>query len=205
MTINGGVSEDAAEDLIHQLVKIADLAARERGVRPDPSGRAAAMEDKQRVLPDGRMMTITVQDQLDAFKRAISGTKQDIVVIASAFYNYFSGEELFVPLEINMFLNRQVYKQGDEVAETIVDGALTEDEILDAIIEFLRMKVRGSAAAAGMIPIYGHEGSLGEIGFEQVASLVRQLKAAAKPMKVKALAAKATKSAEPLMLKFKVE
>lgn len=205
IAVPSGLGAQAAEDKIGQLIKIADLAARERGVAPDASGRAAAMENIKRTLPDGSSITITVQDQVSAFVREITRANQDVVLIASSFYNYFAGEDQFVPLELNMFLNRVVYKAGDTVAETEIDGDASENEILDGIIQFLRTNVRVAAERAGMIPVHGQEASLGEISFEQMSILVRQIKFKRTKAKLVAIAAKTTKSAEPLSLKFKVQ
>ena len=205
LAIPGGLNEQGATEKLDQLVKVADLAAKERGVKPDRSGRAAAMDVIKRRLPDGSTITITVQDQIAAFVQAITRSKQEIVLIASAYYNYFSGEDQFLPLDINLFLNRPVYKANDVVAETTIDGSLTEDKVLDSIVEFLRTKVRVAAETAGMIPIHGQEGSLGEISFEQMATLVRQIRYRGMPTKVTAFAAKTTKSAEQLTLRFKVQ
>lgn len=205
LQVDAGVDSKGALEGIMQLVKAANLAAKERGVKPDKNGQAAAIDERRRLLPDGSYLTITVKDQVDAFVNEMTHSKEDVVLIASSYYNYFSGEQRFVPLELNMFLNRIVYKQNEEIASTTIDGSKSEEEIVNAVLEFLTTKVRNSAEQAGMIPIHGQGGSLGEISFEEMSQLVRKIRSYGTSATLTATAAKQTKSAEPLRLKFKVQ
>jgi len=155
LPISSGLTEAQARERIAEATKMADVAAKERGVRPDPLGRAAALETRIRRLPDGAVLTITPEDQVLAFVNEIVGQRQDLLLVVTSFYNYFSKDETFVPLNLNLYPNRKVFDAGDRVAETIIDGGKSEEEILDAIILFLRTDVRTAAQDAGMIPVQG--------------------------------------------------
>jgi len=205
LAIPAGLTREQARAKIDEVAKIADVAAKERGVRPDDEGRAAALGDRMRRLPDGTFMTITVEDQKNAFVNEIAENKQDLVLIATSFYNYFSRDDEFVPLNLNIYPNRLVFREGEMVAETIIDGSKDEEQILNDIILFLRTKVRLSAEDSGMIPVQGQDVSIGEITYSQMIDLVRRIKQRAGPAKVIAEASRATKSAESLLLRFKVQ
>jgi hypothetical protein len=205
LAIPAGLSREQAREKVDEVAKIADVAAKERGVRPDEEGRAAALGDRMRRLPDGNMMTITVEDQKTAFINEIAGNNQELVLIATSFYNYFSRDDLFVPLNLNIYPNRTVFSEGERVAETVIDGSMDEEQILNDIILFLRTRVRFSAEDSGMIPVQGQDVSIGEITYSQMIELVRRVKQRAGPAKVIAEASRATKSAESLLLRFKVQ
>jgi uncharacterized protein (DUF3084 family) len=205
LAIPAGLNETQAREKIAEVTRIADIAARERGVRPDAEGRAAALDVRIRRLPDGTILTITVEDQIRAFVNEIVGQQQDLLLITSSFYNYFSKDDMFVPLDLNIYPNRTVYNGGEKVAETLIDGGKSEEEILDAVILFLRTDVRAAAQEAGMIPIQGQEVSVGEITYTQMTDLVRRIRQNGGPSRVIAEASRNTKSAEPLFLRFKVQ
>ena len=204
LAISGGLTEAQAREKIAEITKIADVAARERGVRPDASGRAAALDNRLRRMPDGTFLTITVEDQIRAFVNEIMTQKQDLLLLVSSFYNYFSKDDTFVPLNFNIYPNRTIFQSGSQVAETVIDGSQAEESILDAIILFLRTDVRSAALEAGMIPVQGEDVSIGEISYTQMTDLVRRIRQQAGPVRVIAEAASGTKSADSLVLKFRV-
>lgn len=205
LAIPAGLTREQAREKISQVVRIADVAAKERGVRPDANGKAAALGDRIRRMPDGTYMTITVQDQENAFVNEIAGNKQELVLIATSFYNYFSRDDFFVPLNLNIYPNKIVFDQGETVAQTTIDGSATEEDILNAIILFLRTGVRSSAEDAGMIPVQGPDVSIGEITYTQMIDLVGKIKQRGSQARVIAEAARATKSSESLQLRFRVQ
>ena len=205
LPISGNLNEGQARDRLAEIIKMSDVAAKERGVRPDPMGRAAALETRVRPLPDGTVLTITVEDQINAFVNEIIAQKQDLLLVSSAYYNFFSKDDTFVPLNLNLYPNRKVFDDGQQVAETIIDGGKSEQEILDAVILFLRSDVRMAAQQAGMIPVQGQEVTIGEITYSQMTDLVRRIRQRGGPTRVIAQAAGATKSADPLILRFRVQ
>ncbi len=205
LAIPAGLTREQAREKVDEVTKIADIAAKERGVRPDEDGKAAALGDRMRRLPDGSVMMITVEDQKTAFVNEIAGNNQELVLIVTSFYNYFSRDDMFVPLNLNIYPNHLVFSEGERVAETVIDGSMDEEEILNAIILFLRTKVRSSAEDSGMIPVQGQDVSIGEITYSQMIDLVRRIKQRAGPAKVVAEASRATKSSESLLLRFKVQ
>ncbi len=204
-TLTGGVPPEIARQKLEELLERANVSARERGVIPDASGRAAALQDRLRPMPDGTFVRISVQDQIAGLISAITATPRDLVMIATSYYNYFEQDKDAVPLEINVYFNRTVYRQGQLIASTIIDGTRQESEILDDLVSFLTDQVRTKAQQAGMIPVHGKQESLGQIGFTEINQLIKAIRQKAKPVLVEAIAARDTKSAEPLELTFRVK
>ncbi|MBA3726645.1 MAG: DUF3084 domain-containing protein [Armatimonadetes bacterium] len=204
LQIQGGLDRDSAMAKLLQTTKAADVVARERGVKPDANGNAAVMSDRVRILPGGTSVKISAEAHMNALAEGIGDKHEDLIIIASSFYNYFSGEEKPVPVIVDVFLNQKIFEAGDEIATTVVDGSLAEGEIWDSVIAFLRADVRSKAEAAGIIPVHGRETSLGEVTYDQMTGLVQQIRRRLRPSRVTAIAAKDTKKAEPLLLKFKV-
>ncbi|RMG21962.1 MAG: DUF3084 domain-containing protein [Armatimonadetes bacterium] len=206
LPIPGGLARPQAEIMLNQVLRMADVRARERGVLPDAQGRAAAMIDWQRLVGQSPPITITVQDQKDSLFEAIRSTREDLVILARAHYNYFSVDSgrRPVPLRIDVFLNRVVYREGDVIATTVLDGSLDEDSLVDSVMEFLNTDVRRQAEEAGMIPVHGFVSSLGEVTFEQMVNLVREVRQKGGQVTVVAVADATTRSAEVLRIRFEV-
>lgn len=204
MAISGGLQAPEARNLINQIIRMSDLTARERGVPPDTQGRSAAMQDRFRSVGDGQFIRISVEDQINALVEAIGRASGELVMIATSYYNYFKGETLPVPLTVNIFFNRIIYREGDIIAEGIVDADADPEDIVDQILEFLSTQVRQNAEKAGMIPVHGQEASLGAITFEQMATLVREIESKQGQVRIIAIASRNTRSAEPLIVEFKV-
>jgi uncharacterized protein (DUF3084 family) len=206
LPIPGGLQRPQAEILLNQVLRMADLKARERGVLPDSQGRAAAMIDWQRLVGQSPPITITVQDQKDSLFDAIQSTREDLVILARAHYNYFSIDSgrRPVPLRLDVFLNRLVYRDGEVIATTVLDGSLDEESLVDAVMEFLNTDVRRRAEEAGMIPVHGFVSSLGEVTFEQMVKLVEQVRQRGGQVTVAALADGMTRSAEALRIRFEI-
>jgi uncharacterized protein (DUF3084 family) len=206
LAIPGGLDRTRAEQVLTQVLRVADIRARERGVLPDQRGVAAGMVEWQRLVGEGPPITISVQDQKESLFEAIRSAQDDLVMLARSHYNYFSIDSgrRPVPIRVDVFLNRVVFRANEVIATTVLDGRLSEDELVDGLMEFLRNDVRRRAEEAGMIPVHGLESSLGEITFEQIANLVEAVRAKGAPTTVVALAAQVTRSAEPLRLRFEV-
>ncbi|MEW5884593.1 MAG: DUF3084 domain-containing protein [Armatimonadota bacterium] len=206
LAIPGGLDRARAEQVLTQVLRVAEIRARERGVLPDQRGVAAGMVDWQRLVGEGPPITISVQDQKDSLFQAIRSAQDDLVMLARSHYNYFSIDSgrRPVPIRVDVFLNRIVFREDEVIATTVLDGRLSEDELVDGLMEFLRNDVRRRAEEAGMIPVHGLESSLGEVTFEQMANLVDAVRARGGPTTIAAVAAQTTRSAEALRLRFEV-
>ncbi|MEM4408986.1 MAG: DUF3084 domain-containing protein, partial [Candidatus Caldarchaeum sp.] len=115
ITLVGGVPQEVARQKLEELLHQAHVSARERGVMPDASGKAAALQDRLRPMPDGSFVLISVHDQIAGLLSAITATPRDLVMIATSYYNYFEQDKDAVPLEVNVYFNRTIYRKGQTI------------------------------------------------------------------------------------------
>jgi hypothetical protein len=169
--------------------------ARGRGARQDEV--AAGLYD---VLgPDGAVVS-SAADQEEQLARTIAGKSEPLVVIARSKVNAFAGE--FVSLEIGVFRNPLVYRAGQVLAETKVDGQLSEQAILRKVDDFLQTQVKAVARRDGMIPLPGEEDSFGSVSAQVVIDLVKELKSASRVVRLLVKARNDTRAADELSLVF---
>lgn len=208
LIIPPGLSSDEAQMYLDEVQRMAHIAALERGVKPDENGRAAALDHRLRRLPDGKYVQYTVQEQIRDIKERVVNAPQEMVLLASAFYNYFKEDQenrLPVPLEISFHANRVVYKENQLVASITIDGSLPHEKIIEEITEFITRDVRAQAEQNGMIPVNGRPESLGSATVKQLSDLANQIRRLRKQVILEAHASKQTKSAEPLVLEFQIK
>jgi uncharacterized protein (DUF3084 family) len=81
----------------------------------------------------------------------IASSPIDVLVQVVCAANTIRGEQ--VPVEIMLYLNKLVYRKGDIIAHTEMDGRVSEGRILLAMIKFLREDVSKAGLEKGIIPI----------------------------------------------------
>lgn len=201
-----GLAAAAIRAEIEKLEIMANTAALERGVKPDANDQAAAILDRQRRNPDGTLTTITKQQYIDSFVEAIVKSNEEVVLAAVSFYNYFEDDsgKRPVPLEIGLAFNRLIYKKGDVIATASVDASGTDQELVRFLAEFLNSQVRQSALRNGLLPIYGRNQGIAPVPVSQVSALISRIKQLGGTVILDAIAAGDTKSADMLVLDFKV-
>ena len=86
----------------------------------------------------------------------------------------------------------------------MVNGSESEDVIFQRISDFLTSGVKSKALKDGMIPVAGQEQSFGEVPIWQLVQLSRQIKDAARPVRVAALVDNDTRAADSLHIHFRV-
>ena len=123
-------------------------------------------------------------------------------MVASAFYNTFEGE--FVPVVINVYNNPLVYHRNQPIAETLVQGALSDAQIFQEISDFVRGKVKSRAREAKMIPVAGKEDSFGQVPAGDILTLVNRIRTVGRPVRLVAYVSQDTHAADPLDLKFQL-
>ena len=151
---------------------------------------------------DNNKHPISEEDQLQSLMQRIINVNREQVLIASTFSNAFKGEA--VPLSIRILPNPTVYKKGQIIAETIIDGALTQDQIVDAITKFAQEQLAPKAVKDGMIPAIGQAHPLGEISQQDLLNLVAEIKSHQFRSRVKVVAADDLRAGDTLKLEFRV-
>lgn len=198
IVVPAGASESIVRSAMTSLLRSARIDAKARG--------AAASDNYAEVslIPietkDGRVLTIDQQENMIVEQARQKGDPQ--VLIANSLVNSFAGE--FVRIGISVLPNTVVYKQGQVIAETRIDGLQDERQILAELNNFVRNKVAQQAIKDQMIPAAGKESGLGEVDSDEVVRLVNELKSYGRPLRVQALAAKVTRRADRLQISFRL-
>ncbi len=184
-----------ARKLLEDLLLRSRQLARTRGARQDdsPAGLYDIADANGGVLK-------TAADQEEELARTMAGKNEPLVVIARSRVNAFAGE--FVSLEIGVFRNPLIYRAGQTIAETRVDGRLSEQAILKQVDDFLQSQIRAAVRRDGMIPLQGEEESFGTISPQTVIDLVKELKSASRVVRLLVKARVATRAADQLNLLF---
>lgn len=197
---------DSSIEIRRQIIALLDEAsnrAEAQDAKVSAGGRAVKLlnvllvsEKERRFAKEGEL--------IDAVTEQISGGVGSVVTRVVAVGNAFEGDQVTVHFILNP--NRLVYAAGDEVARTIIDGSSSPGEILGALINFLKTDVRAAAIWKGTIPTYDAEGqpSVGEVSGDLLLETVERIKAAGKPVLVKAIARSEAWSADPIKLSLVV-
>lgn len=188
------LTRDDARSALATLLRSARILADQNGAKGDPPAGIWYRETPERV--------ITIEEQEEAIVRGLTGQRDNLVLVATSMLNAFQGE--FVALDVRAYRNPIVYRAGQVVVETRVNGQLSEDRVLQLINEFVRVQVREKALAASMIPIQGQSQSIGEVSQEDVLALMREIRAASRQVRVLAIALQDTRAADPLKLEFRI-
>jgi hypothetical protein len=107
-----------------------------------------------------------------------------------------------LPITVDVLPNTVVYREGQIIVETRIDGAQDERRILDAIGDFIRDRVAPQAIKDEMIPKIGSDAGLGEVSDDEILRLVKEISALGRFVRVQAVAAQQTRRADRLQLKF---
>ena len=188
------------------LLDEADNIGRSRGAKVGRKSRSVEVVPvKVETGEPGEVVSVTESQIIDAVVDNISKESGSVVVLVVSMENSVEGEPAlvnFVP-----YRNVLVYSAGGEIADTTIDGSLSRGQILGSLVAFLQTKVRDAAMAVGVIPHRDEEGqlSVGTIDdWDQVFDLVDRVRAAGRPVRVKAIAKKDTWSADSLSINLVV-
>jgi uncharacterized protein (DUF3084 family) len=200
VSVPAGASEEDAKGLLNNLLKQAVAVAKSKGAQPD----VTLGEDAADLFPKPVPGTdkISVLDQENAIAKSIANSKDSFVLVATSFANTFQGE--WVPLVVKTAPNPMVYKKNDKVAETMINGSESEEQIIQRISDFLTSSVKTKAIKDGMIPVDGQSEALGSIPLFDIVALARSIKETARPIRLAALVNNDTRAGDPLQLHFRV-
>jgi hypothetical protein len=131
----------------------------------------------------------------------LTGKPVPEVAIASSYVNAFQGEP--VSLVIDVKENPFVFKKGEVVAESPIDGGRTVGEIYEALSRFLSNQVRTRTREKQMIPSESDD-VFGNVSTDQVLKAVQTIKSAGRPVRLQAVASSDTHAADSLKLDLQV-
>lgn len=199
MALPKDLSPDAAEDSVRVFLSMARTAATERGAKGNGPFAAADVVDHQDVVT---RRTIPAPEIITNVTRQITNQKDEHVLVAYSSLNAFEGEP--VSIEIGVFKNPVVYKQGTTLAEIRIDGTKDEPTIYRQVVNFLADKVTGRVAQDQVIPRSGSEQPFGEVSTEEVLNLVTQIRRADRRVLVRAQADEDTRASDRVRLRFQL-
>lgn len=193
---SAGANLGETRDAYESLLRISRNEASRRGAIRSPDYGLA------RLLPvENSNGTMVPLEELEAnlFRRFL-GKSEPQVLIARAPANIFAGE--WLPITVDVLPNTVVYREGQIIVETRIDGAQDERRILDSIGEFIRDRVAPQAIKDEMIPKIGSDAGLGEVSDDEILRLVKEISALGRFVRVQAVAAQQTRRADRLQLRF---
>jgi hypothetical protein len=187
---------------VYSLLALAGSRAEKQGARVGDNGRAVNLVYRKLVT---RELGVTVKDEDACVKMAVeaiagSPYRQALVQVVCA-DNSVEPEQ--VPVEIRLWVNNLVFREGDRISIGIADGKASEGRALMWLIGFLQTDVTNSAVAHGTVPI-ANPGAQAQVDInreQQIDALLdvtERMRAIQGPAKVEVLAAKDIHSADTL-------
>jgi len=170
--INPGQTIFGLKGDLYSLLEMASDKAEKAGAKRGENDRAVVV-----VFPVvNKKVAILVDDEPDNVNRAIatiSSSRVDVLVRVVCAVNTLPDEQ--VPVELRLYFNDIVYKKGDRIASTQIDGKESEGYILLALNSFLQVDVAKAAMQAGVVPVATHDprASLGSNRKEQADELLQ--------------------------------
>ncbi len=197
LTVEPGLSADDARRAVETLLSM----AREEGLHREAGStediNLADFISIQRPVP---MTPIEVKSNLI---RRILNLREPAVLIATTPVNVFRTQP--VPLVASLKPNPLVYRAGQTIAETRIDGRKEWADVFQQLGVFLSERVTQQAITDQMIPRV-REGTppFGEINTRQISDVVDAIRAEGRSVRLRAVAKVDTHAADPLQLEFKV-
>lgn len=198
LELRSGLSAAEARTLLLALLDAADSQAKAKGAGTMADGLHAGLV--LRYSANNEPVPAEAQ-RADAVER-MSGRGFDQVVVARSFLNAFRGEPVAVDLAV--LPNPVVFRAGEVVAETRIDGRDSEAAIVRAVESFAQGGLSRAAVEKGMIPAVGKPQPLGEIPSDQLIEVVRTAREASRPLRLQFVAAQETRAAQRLKLELRL-
>jgi ABC-type Fe3+/spermidine/putrescine transport system ATPase subunit len=104
-----------------------------------------------------------------------------------------------VPLTVRVYRNPIVFRDGDTIAETRIDGTRGDDQVAKDVAEFVRQSVVERAVRERMIPARGREDAFGRV---DILETVQRIRDANRLVRLRAVADGDIRAADPLKIRF---
>jgi len=189
LSVPSGISFQSADSQVLSLLRSARISALKLGAMPNGNVPEAGIfgHDKS---PD--------EIKKDLVSK-IAGAPEPTVLVAYSMLNAFKGEP--VALDVVAYPNPLVYKRGDVVTESVIDGRKDAATIYHQVAG-LGQQVRDQAKKDKMIPRTGTDELYGAVSSEDVLKLVGDVKATDRTVRVRAVANDDIRAGDPLKLSF---
>ena len=139
---------------LFSLLGVASEKAKKLGAGVGANGRAVAVEFQQAISKEYGVRleneSACVQMAAEAIAQSALQPDDALVQVVCA-RNSLAGEQVHVRLVL--YFNRPVYRKGEKIAETKMDGRMSEGRVLLALVNFLQNEVSRAALGAGIVPV----------------------------------------------------
>lgn len=198
VTVPAKLTEAAATGVYRTLIRKARAAATAKGAAPDPelypfadNVGFIAYDTFGRPLGEAQVDRYWIEELLKV--------PQNSIAVVRAWNNRFSKEP--VALTLDVYPNPIVFRKGEIIAETPIDGRGSELEIRRTIREFLRTFVNTKARSRKMIPVQTRDGeTFGEFSEEQYFNAAVQAKKIPRTLRLVAVAQDDIRAGDPLQI-----
>ncbi|MBL8049140.1 MAG: DUF3084 domain-containing protein [Chthonomonas sp.] len=194
LRIQPGLTAEEARIQVESALVQARRETQKLGAKPDANGLTANLVQVQ-----FRDTVKTPDEQVADAIKAITGSKDQMVVLVNSLFNAFQDES--VPVLLQVRKNPVVFKPGDVIAEARIDGSKSDDQVVQELTTFFTKDLRDSAVKKGMIAAIGRP--LGEVGPEQLIQLVQDVRSTQRRLRVIAVATRETRAADTLVMEFR--
>jgi len=204
--IAGGRATEEIRSELNEFVAQLDSHAREAGARPLAEAETAVVIRKPVRDPETGAVVWFGQDQvLDAVAERIRESTGGVIVRAFSVFNTHPGEPAQVDFEL--FHNHLVFRRGERLAQTVLDGRLPQPALMGVLVALLRDQVGARGRAHNIMPRPVTQGSevfgstreaVGEMTYEELFAVIERVRAINGPAQVTAVAAADTWTIGPL-------
>lgn len=199
LPVPSGMTQDEAEAAVSKLLRMARLAAADRGAKPNEMYPEAGIFERRDPKTQEIISGLELQRQI---VRQITDSRDPLLMVACSSLNAFKGER--VSLDVILYPNPVVYKQGQVVAEARVDGRRDELEVYRQVSELVGSRVKERAQRDRMIPRSGNGEAFGTVTGETMLRLVGDVRATERTVRLIAMASTETRAGDPLKLSFQI-
>jgi uncharacterized protein (DUF3084 family) len=168
------------------------------------NGRAVRIISK-RIISQAGITNKNEEDSINAIIDELTAQDIPVVIIANAVNNSLVGEQVII--ELTPFAVKPTFEKGEKVAQSVIDTKQPIEQIVDAIVEFLRRDVRTAAIKEGVIATIDPETGTQQVGTavaRDLVALTEKVRKAGGKVLLTAYSAQTMTSADPLMLTFDV-
>lgn len=199
LTVPPLLSRSQAESLLNDLLVQASEVAKAKGSRAKGTNPVVSLQTRTNAQTNE---SGTLEDLLAELLKQLTNAKSEQVLILTSYTNAFAGQPVFGTAKV--VANPVVYRAGQIVAETRINGRLSEEEVFALVGSFIKEEVNAKVRKAGMLPKTGADAGVGEVSIVSLLDLVREIRAKDQFTRVYARAAETTRASGPLNLVFQV-
>lgn len=211
--ISGGQSVASARRELDDFVARLNVRIRAIGAKPLPGSNEAIIINKPVRDPKTGQVSVAKSSQvLDAVANRVHESSGDVIVRAVSVFNSHPDEPVYADFEL--FRNLLVFRKGEVLAGTVIDGHLSEPTLMGLLVHLLRDEVGAKARDKNVMPrlsggspnLFGSTGEkVGEMTYDDLFRIIGQLRRVNAPARVTALAAEDTWTIGPLKVDLRVE